>query len=85
MAAKSSKNEMFIFGLCSTSDDQPNDPSDENCPKCRKWLPNCQKMKCNLCTPPPTHGQDGDGTGMVWEQAGDGTGMGWVWDKYRTG
>ena len=24
---KSSKNKMFVFGLCSTSDDQPSDPS----------------------------------------------------------
>ena len=24
---KSSKNQMFVFGLCSTSDDRPNDPS----------------------------------------------------------
>ena len=24
---KSLKNKMFIFGLCSTSDDQPSDPS----------------------------------------------------------
>ena len=27
---KSSKNEMLIFILCSTSDDRPSDPSDES-------------------------------------------------------
>ena len=37
-APKSLKNEMFIFGLCSTSDDQLSDPSK----KC--WL-KCKKMK----------------------------------------
>ena len=35
---KSSKNKMFIFGLCSTSDDLPSNPSI----KC--WL-KCKKMK----------------------------------------
>ena len=30
---KSSKNKMFIFGLCSTSDDRQSDPSDEHRPK----------------------------------------------------
>ena len=29
MATKSSKNEMLVFGLCSISDDQPSDPSNE--------------------------------------------------------
>ena len=29
-APKSLKNEMFIFGLCSISDDQPSDLSDEH-------------------------------------------------------
>ena len=33
---KSSKNEMLIFGLHSTSDDQPRDPSDKSQPKCEK-------------------------------------------------
>ena len=33
---KSSKNEMFIFGLCSTSDDQPSNPSKKHRLKCKK-------------------------------------------------
>ena len=33
---KSSKNKMFVFGLCSTSDDWPSDLSDEHQPKCKK-------------------------------------------------
>ena len=33
---KSVKNKMFIFGLHSTSDDRPSDPSDEHQPKCKK-------------------------------------------------
>ena len=45
MATKSSKNEMLIFGLHSTSDDQPSDPSDESQPKCKKWSPNENEMK----------------------------------------
>ena len=32
--AKSSKSEMLIFGLCSTSDDWLSDPSDESQLKC---------------------------------------------------
>ena len=35
---KLSKNKMFIFGLCSTSDDQLSDPS-------KKRRPKHQKMK----------------------------------------
>ena len=31
---KSSKNEMFIFGLCSFSDDRPSDLSNESRSKC---------------------------------------------------
>ena len=34
---KLSKNKMFIFGLCSTSDDQLSDPSKKRRPKCKKW------------------------------------------------
>ena len=34
---KSSKNEMLIFGLCSTSDDQLSDPSNESQPRFKKW------------------------------------------------
>ena len=33
---KSSKNQMFIFGLCSTFDDWPNDLSKKHQPKCKK-------------------------------------------------
>ena len=33
---KSSKNEMFISGICSTSDDWPNDQSKKRRPKCKK-------------------------------------------------
>ena len=43
MATKSSKNEMLIFGLHSTSDDQLSDPSDESHPKCKKY--GCQIVK----------------------------------------
>ena len=43
------KNEMLIFGLCLTSDDQLSNPGDESGPKCKtKWPPNCQKMKCSF-------------------------------------
>ena len=34
---------MFVFGLCSTSDDQPNDPSDKCQPKCEKRPPKSSK------------------------------------------
>ena len=37
------KNEMLIFGLCSTSDDWPNDCSNESQPKCVKRLPKSSK------------------------------------------
>ena len=40
------KNEMLIFGLLSTSDDWPHDPSDESQPKCKKAPLSQQKMKC---------------------------------------
>ena len=33
---KSLKNQMFIFGLCSSSDDWPSDPSKKCWPKCKK-------------------------------------------------
>ena len=45
---KSSKNEMLIFGLCSTSDDQPSDPSKESWLKCKKGPLSHQKMKCSF-------------------------------------
>ena len=47
MATKLSKDEMLVFGLCSTCDDHPNNPSNESHPKCKKN--GCQivkKMKC---------------------------------------
>ena len=47
MATKLSKNEMLIFGLHLTSDDQPSDLSDKSYPKCKKLLLNCKKMKCS--------------------------------------
>ena len=40
---KSSKNEMLVFGLRSTSDDQPSNPSNESQPKCDKMLPKSSK------------------------------------------
>ena len=44
---KSSKNEMLIFGLHSTSDDHSSNLNDESQLKCKKnGLLNCQKMKC---------------------------------------
>ena len=33
---KLSRNKMFVFGLCSTSDDRPSDPSKEHRLKWRK-------------------------------------------------
>ena len=37
------KNEMLVFGLCSTSDDRPCNLSNKSHPKCKKWLLNHQK------------------------------------------
>ena len=34
---------MFIFGLHSTSDDRPSDPSNERGPKCKKCPPKSSK------------------------------------------
>ena len=42
---KSSKNEMLVFGLLSTSDDWLSDLSDESRPKCEKGPLSHQKMK----------------------------------------
>ena len=39
---------MLIFGLRSTSDDQPSDQSDESWPKCNKRPPKSSKMKCSF-------------------------------------
>ena len=43
---KSLKNEMFIFGLCLTSDDWPSNLSDKHWPKCEKGPLSHWKMKC---------------------------------------
>ena len=48
MATKSSKNEMLIFGLCSTSDDQPSNWSDKSHTKCEK---NGHKLSKNEMLP----------------------------------
>ena len=49
---KSSKNKMFGFGLYSTSDDQPSDPSRKCQPKCKKKNKkgplSHQKIKCSF-------------------------------------
>ena len=34
---------MLIFGLCSTSDDQPSNWSNKNCPKCKKMATKLSK------------------------------------------
>ena len=45
---KSPKNEIFIFGLCSISDDQPSNLSVESLTKCKKGPLHHQKMKCSF-------------------------------------
>ena len=45
---KSSKNEILIFILHSTSDDQPSDLSDESQPKCEKGPLSHQKLICSF-------------------------------------
>ena len=45
---KSSKNEMFIFGLHSISDDRPSNLSDKCQLKCEKGPLSHQKMKCSF-------------------------------------
>ena len=40
---------MFIFGLCSISDDRPSDPSDEHRPKCEKRPPKSSKNEMFVC------------------------------------
>ena len=48
---KSSKNKMFIFGLCSTSDDRPSNPSKKHRPnhkKNKKGPISNQKIKCSF-------------------------------------
>ena len=47
---KSSKNQMFVFGLRSTSDDRPNNLSKKRQPKCKKTKGplSHQKIKCSF-------------------------------------
>ena len=45
MTAKSSENEMLVFGLCSTSDDQPSDQAMKVNQTVSKWPPNENEMK----------------------------------------
>ena len=48
---KSSKNKMFVFGLHSTSDDRPSDPSKKCWPKCKKNKKgplSHRKIKCSF-------------------------------------
>ena len=48
---KSSKNKMFVFGLCSTSDDRPSDLSKKCWPRCKKngkGPLSHQKIKCSF-------------------------------------
>ena len=42
---KSSKNKIFVFGLCSTSEDWPSNPSDKQWLKCKKRPPKSLKNK----------------------------------------
>ena len=42
------KNEMLIFGLHSTSDNQPGNLSNKSQPKCNKDPLSHQKMKCSF-------------------------------------
>ena len=48
---KSLKNKMFLFGLCSTSDDRPSNQSKKHwlkCKKNKKGLLSHQKIKCSF-------------------------------------
>ena len=48
---KSLKNQMFVFGLCSTSDDRPSNPSKKCEPKHKKnekGRLSHQKIKCSF-------------------------------------
>ena len=47
MATKLSKNEMLIFGLHSTSDDRPTNPSHKSHPKCKKKKKKAAKSSKN--------------------------------------
>ena len=51
--AKSSKNEMLIFRLHSTSDDWQSNPSNESCPKCKTMAdksPKSEMLIFELCS-----------------------------------
>ena len=78
LAAKSSKNEMFVFGLCSTFDDQPSDLSDKSHLKCEKMATKSSKNEMQFAHTPR---QDGDGTRMY----GNWLGMEQVWDRNGLG
>ena len=60
----SSKNEMLIFILCSTSDDQPSNLSNESQPKCGKRPPKSSKNEmlifglCSTCGDLPSNLSD---------------------------
>ena len=81
MATKSSKNEMLVFGLHLTSDDQLSNLSDESHPNCEKMATKSSKNEMQFMPPR----QDVDGTGTVWEQAVDETGTEQEWARDRTG
>ena len=68
------KNEMFIFGLHSTSDDWPSNLSNESHLKCKKMAAKSLKNEMQFRHPPP----DEMGTGQEWY--GNGPRMGQVWD-----
>ena len=53
MATESSENEIPIFGLRSTSDDQPSDLSNESHPNCEKMAAKSSKNEMQFITPPP--------------------------------
>ena len=83
------KNEMFIFGLHSTSDDRPSDLSDKSHPKCKQMATKLSKNEMFIFEkmaakssknemqfmhlPPP------DEMGMGQERYGSRLGMGQVW------
>ena len=48
MAAKSSKNEMLVFGICSTSDDWSSNLSDKSHPKCENGHQVVKKLNAHF-------------------------------------
>ena len=87
MAARSSKNEKFNFGLRSTSDDQPSDLSDESPPKCEKMATKLSENEMQFMHPIPQMRWRWDRNGMGMGQGlyRCGTGMGQGWDRYCIG